>query len=145
YANKDWRGLPIVPRGLENVEPREQYRWNTSESLVKVGRAFDVSPIALDHFLRGYFGGVGSYLTMASDSLVSSGRYGEHPERRLQDYPVLRRFIRQSPYTTTSYERDFWELKNEIDKTVNTARKIRAEFRADDLEHYLGHTATQVL
>lgn len=145
YANRDWRGLPIVPRSLENVEPREQYRWNTSPTLIEVGKRFDVSPIALDHFLRGYLGGVSGYLTMASDSLVTSERWGERPTRRLQEYPVLRRFLREAPYTSTSYQREFWDLYREVDRTVNTARKIRKEFRQDDLEAYLGDTEKIVL
>lgn len=145
YANKDWRGLPIVPFQLENVEPSEQYKWNTSASMIEAGKLFDVSPIALEHFLRGYLGGVGSYLTMASDSLVTAGRYGEDPARRLQDYPVLRRFIREYPYTSTSQARDFWDLKQEVDRTVNTARKIREELRGDDLEQYLGDSEKAVL
>jgi len=145
YANRDWRGLPIVPRGLENVEPREQYRWNTPQSLVEIGKRFNVSPIALDHYLRGYFGGVASYLVMAGDSLVTAGEYGDDPTRRLQDYPVVRRFLRESPYGSTSHQREFWDLKREIDRTVNTAKKIRGEYRADDLEDYLGDSEKSVL
>jgi hypothetical protein len=145
YANKDWRGLPIVPKNLENVEPREQYKWNTSPTLVEIGKRFDVSPIALDHFLRGYLGGTAAYLTMASDSLVTSKRWGEEPASRLSEYPVARRFLREAPYGNTRYQREFWDLYREVDRVANTARKIREEFRQDDLDAYLGDAEKAVL
>lgn len=145
YANKDWRGLPIVPKNLENVEPREQYKWNTSPTLVEIGKRFDVSPIALDHFLRGYFAGTAAYLTMASDSLVTSKRWGEEPASRLSEYPVARRFLREAPYGNTRYQREFWDLYREVDRVANTARKIREEFRQDDLDAYLGDAEKAVL
>lgn len=145
YANRDWRGARVVPENLENVEPGEQFRWNTPESLVRVGKAFEVSPIALNHFLTGYFGGMASYVTMAADSLVTAKEFGEEPTKRLSEYPVARRFVREYPYPNTSYAREFWDLKKEIDRTVNTARKMRLETRSDDLEDYLGMREKEVL
>lgn len=70
---------------------------------------------------------------------------GEEPRKRLSSYPVLRRFAREQPYTSTSYEKAFYEMLDEVTIVANTARKMRREARADDFERYLGQAEREVL
>jgi hypothetical protein len=138
YRNKYWTGAPIVPRSLENVEPQEQYRPWTAQSMVAIGRAFGVSPLRLEALLVGYLGTVGQWALMAADSLVTTPGAGEDPASKLSTMPIARRFLREAPYRRTSYETRFYELADQVTQVVATAAKIRRENRTDDLGSYLG-------
>lgn len=140
YRNRYWTGAPIVPRSLENVEPAEQYRPWTAKSMVEIGEAFNVSPLKLEALVNGYLGTVGQWSLMAADSLVSTDTTGEDPTRRMSQYPVFRRFLREQPFSNTAYEKRFYELADEVTVTVQTMAKLRREAKADKIERYLGES-----
>lgn len=141
YRNRYWTGAPIVPFSLQNVEPSEQYRPWTAPSMVAMGERFNVSPLKLEALVNGYLGTMGQYSIMAADALVSGeGATGDEPSKRLSQYPVFRRFLREQPYSRTAYETRFYELADEVTITVNTMAKMRREGRADKIENYLGQS-----
>lgn len=141
YRNRYWTGAPIVPFSLQNVEPSEQYRPWTPRSMIDIGERFSVSPLKLEALVNGYLGTMGQYSIMAADALVSGeGATGDEPSKRLSQYPLFRRFLREQPYARTTYETRFYELADEITITVNTMAKMRREARADKIENYLGET-----
>jgi GGDEF domain-containing protein len=144
--NQQWNGLPVVPRNLENVEPREQFRAWTPDTYKKIGELFNVSPLKLQALWEGYFGTLGGYAVAASDALMQApDTTGEEPDRRLQQWPLLRRFMREQPYANTSFESRFYDMLDEVDRVVETARKLRREARADDLADYLSETEKAAL
>lgn len=146
WRNQYWNGMPIVPRSLENVEPREQYRATTPQTVIATAQAFGVSPLRLEALWNGYLGTLGSYAIMASDALVAPNpAFGEAPEKTLASYPLFRRFLRQPPYASTSFEADFYELAKETERVVATARKLQSEARGDDLAAYLSEDDKAVL
>jgi len=78
YANKDsFTGRPIETMGQENLRP--EYRFNDRTSMVARGLSTSLnaatgivgkeslSPVQIDHMLRGYFGWLGSFVVGASD------------------------------------------------------------------------------
>jgi DNA repair protein RadC len=137
--NQQWNGLPVVPRSLENVEPREQFQPATADTYKRVGEAFNVSPLKLRALWEGYTGTIGAYAVAASDALLQApDTSGAEPSRSLSQYPLFRRFMREQPYVNTSFENRFYELMDEVTVVVDTARKMRREARADDLDDYLG-------
>ena len=81
--------------------------------------------------INGYFGTLGLYFLQASDMLIPST--GERPEMRLDQYPVVKRFLREQPYRGTSYETDFYNLLSETQTTVATVRKMLSEGRDPNL------------
>lgn len=74
-ANKDWKGAPIIQRGLEdNRIPSDQFGPHTLSFSRYLGEVFPnggVSPAKLEHVLNGYSGGlyrrIGSLLEMLKD------------------------------------------------------------------------------
>ena len=56
-ANRDFRGIPIVSAGLQNLEPKDQYNSRTSKIAVAVGKAFNTSPQKIDFFFNQTLGG----------------------------------------------------------------------------------------
>jgi len=119
YFNWDmFRERKIVPEWQENLDPREQYSSHTSSFSKKVGDILNVSPIAIDHLLSGYTGG------LVSDIL--NGLPKEHKEAA--DIPVVGRiFTREGSYTWGGQSvQDFYDIykkSQSLVRTVNNAIK----------------------
>lgn len=63
-VNKNlFTGFPQVSRRLENLSPEKQIKDDTSGFAVKLGQQLGVSPIKIDAFIKGTFGGLGQQLT----------------------------------------------------------------------------------
>ena len=90
-------GAPIVPRKLQGVDPAEQFTDRSTEFSKFVGQKLDVSPIKLDHFLRGTFGGVSQQILKPSQigetftSRLIKERGGAKEERLFQIGEEIRR------------------------------------------------------
>ena len=69
--NKDlFRDQPIVPPELEGLPAGEQYDQYTSETLRRLGQFIGVSPMKLQHFTRGVFGGLGWQVLGGMDAAI---------------------------------------------------------------------------
>lgn len=144
-SNKKFTGAPIIPEDLKDVESWEQFRPYTSDSMVKLGKALHVSPLKLEHWMRGYFGTLGLYTMMGADGLIGDKFGGEVPEKRIDEIPIYRRFVRQQPYRGTSYETQFYNLATETRRITKTFNKIRNEGRTKDLNEYIGNDDRELL
>jgi len=68
-SNRDFfSGIPIVPRGQEDVPAEEQFGDYTTRVSMTLGRLFGWSPRRIDHMIRGTFG------TAALDLMALPGR-----------------------------------------------------------------------
>jgi len=144
-TNRKFTGAPIIPDDLKDIEATEQYRPWSSESMVELGKKTGVAPLKLEHWVRGYLGTLGMYLLMGSDGLVGDKFGGEVPTRRIDQIPVIRRFLRQAPYRGTRYETEFYKLAEETRKVTKTFNKIRDEGRDKDLNQYIGSKDRELL
>lgn len=64
YANTNFfTGYPQVPYSLEKLSPEKQIKKDTSDIAITMGQKLGVSPIKIDAFIKGTFGGVGEQLT----------------------------------------------------------------------------------
>lgn len=87
--NKDFAGRDIVPARLQDLEPRYQYDYNTSEIAKRLGAAFNWSPKQVDYILNNNTGIIGDILL----PMMSSGQ-----PKNLQDLagtmlsPLTRKF-----------------------------------------------------
>ncbi len=70
YSNKDFfSGKPIIPPHMQEWLPQEQrYPW-TSGTASQIGKLLDVSPLRVEHFIRGNAGGLGMEVLNATDRL----------------------------------------------------------------------------
>jgi hypothetical protein len=145
-SNRSWSGAPIVPESLQEVSAAEQFAPFTSETLIRAGRMFDVSPAKLEYLTRGYFGTLGQYALSASDALLDpSLETGAKPADSLADDYVIRRFVRASPYRGTSYEEEFYEVLDQTREAVATLRKIERDQRFSDVEKFLANAEKRTL
>ncbi|WP_428936922.1 LPD38 domain-containing protein [Fontivita pretiosa] len=66
-----FRGRPIVPEAIKELEPQLQYtRW-TSETSKLAGHYLNLSPAMLDHLIYGYFGTAGRTVVGFIDDAVT--------------------------------------------------------------------------
>lgn len=102
--NEDFKGSPIVPSSMENLEKRLQYDESTTAIAKYIGGFFNISPKQLDHLFSNYFGGLHRALAaVTADSKDWSFGLG-------------RQFIADSAYSndivTRFYdERNSWTVK----------------------------------
>jgi hypothetical protein len=135
--NRNWTGAPIVPEDLKNVEAWEQYRPWTSDTMVALGKTTGMSPIQLESLFKGYFGTIGIYTLMMSDTIFEAASGNEPVAKRMEDYIGLRRFRRDFPLRYTQYQQDFYDLSKEVTTVVNTYNKMLKEGRGEDVQAYL--------
>lgn len=146
-SNRNFTGAPIIPEDLKDVEAFEQFDPYTTNTAVALGKELNISPKKIDHWVRGYFGYLGTYGLEMSDLLINSP-YGDKPEKKIDQYPVLRRFTRTFPLRSTRYQTDFYELVNESRKVLKTFDKMNRELRPDEAAEYLkkeGHETAVAL
>lgn len=96
-GNKDsFTGVPIVPKRLENAPAAAQKTLFTSPTAVKIGEALDLSPMKLQHSIRGFFGGVGDQGVALADLAQPRARKLDRLEgdQLTANLPVLGIFLR---------------------------------------------------
>ena len=139
-ANHDFfQDRPIVPAGMERIEPEYQYNKNTSEMAKAIGAFGGFSPMKVDHLLRGYFGSVATLTMMATNDLIAKAR-GEKvtaPEKNVIDYvsklPGMSGFV--SRPENTAVMSDFYEVYQDVSKANATLASL--ESRPEEYSKYL--------
>jgi hypothetical protein len=112
-------GGDVVPKGLEKLDPSQQYRGATSE----LGKWFSqasfrlLNPIEADHLMRGLFGSVAS-IAMWGSNLVSTNR----PEPEARSNLLYGSFI--APDMPRGREDLFYDLKDKSETAMRTYKKL---------------------
>ncbi|MDD4984089.1 MAG: hypothetical protein PHH82_04615, partial [Candidatus ainarchaeum sp.] len=89
-----FRQRKLLPEGVEQLEPSEQYGRYTSETAKLLGKTVSYSPTKIENLLQGYLGGSSRYATGAGDYLINSIKKaaGEQVPEKPKDisrYPLL--------------------------------------------------------
>ena len=138
YANRDaFTGRPIEGLADAGKRPFARYDESTSASMRALGsftsEATGVSPKQLEHLWRGYLGALGAYALEAADIAV---RWAEgappRAERRWDEVPVVKAFVRESPAFSTRYRTELYEMAREAEQLYRTVRVLREEGRAEE-------------
>jgi diguanylate cyclase (GGDEF)-like protein len=152
--NKTFTGAPIIPFYLENVEPSEQFTWYTSETAKAAARAMGVSPMKLEHMIRGYFGTMGTYALAASDAMIRAAtddymnEYGEFPSRgeTWRENIVVKGLIdwsvNEGPPRRTKYVSDLYDMVREAEKVANTMALMQKR-QSELAEEYITNPQNQ--
>lgn len=135
YANKSfYTGRSIVPVYMENLDPRLQARFGTSQLAIELGAATGVSPLKIDHAMNGYFGTLGGYTLDAIDSVWRNNTPREFPAKYWFDYPIAKRFA----VSTNQPGRlnQFYELWKEVDGAYRSYNDLYESGREDEVIAY---------
>lgn len=135
-ANRDWKGTPIVPPGLDKVtaaDPSLQYNERTGLVFVQLGEALGISPMQAQHYWSATTGYLGRYVTDAAEAaLWREDLWGERPEARspLVSYP-LAAFLGQKVPFRTKYTESFWALRDRAEgarQALSQARRMEIKY-----------------
>jgi len=126
---------PIVGQGMEGVAPGYQTGPGTTSVAADIGKALNISPMKLDYMIKGYSGTMGMYLMDVIDSVYSMNSDIDKPSKRLDQMPVLKRFLIDSEARGTVTA--FYEMKNAADQVVRTDNLLERTFRFNDRADYL--------
>jgi hypothetical protein len=134
YNNKSWfTGRSIVPYFQTGLSPQLQAGMNTSALAQEMGSLFNISPLKVDHILKGYTGTVGSYILFASDVAVrpmlgyeaAPSLLGE-PER----WPMFRRFFQGKDGGGRLAE--YYDFREASERITNDILDLRGKGRHEE-------------
>jgi len=114
----------IVPYYMETgLDPWRQTHFNTNALAQTLGEALNISPMKIEHVLRGYTGTLGTYVLDVVDSTMRAFSSPEmRYERRIEQYPILKRFTQSE--LGGGYAAQFYDLRTEVNRMVQTLNDI---------------------
>lgn len=130
-----YRDTPIVKGWLEDVIPREQYTTNTQEFSKWMAEKFPggkLSPLMIDHFIRGAFGGIGTWAEEGASNIIMEAdpkRREMKPSSRLlfetlpEWTPIVKAFADATP---TKYTQQLDDIYGEYDRTKEAITTLRS-------------------
>ena len=142
YNFDSFRDRPIENMGDEGKLPSYRFSRQTSATAVAAVQAISpladsigLSPKKLEHLVGGYLGTMGLYALGLADIAVRAARdEPPQPAKRLDEYPLIRAFYRQSPAASTVFENDLYNLRTQIEETYKSVRALRKSEQEDEAE-----------
>lgn len=139
YANRTATGAPIVPEGLEDLDPHLQYTATTSQISVDFAQGLstwagvEVSPAQLDHV----FGGVGGEFYRTPARVLD----GDAPAMNAPDIPVLNRFLREPGRGATpqrvAFNDTVMRSSGDLSRAAGTLRDLRERGDVPGMQRFL--------
>jgi hypothetical protein len=133
-----FQGRPLVGTFQKGLETERQFNDSTSELAKVIGSSGLVSPIAADHLIRGMFGSVGGLALYMTNPLLHNDPTVERPSLSMRDamaaLPGTSGFI--SREYETALKTDFYVLRDEVAKVVNTVNDMKTR-SPQDIDSYL--------
>ena len=128
-----WRS--IVSKGMEDVEAKYQVSPSTSELSKLIAQNLGLSPVKVDHILKGYSGTIGMYGIDVIDMVLE--QFGDSPKatRRFEQLPFFKRFV--SDPEARGYVTQYYQLKDAVDTTVRTMNLLEKTGESDEYVKYL--------
>jgi len=117
---------PIIPESLKRLPPELQKTVYTTQTAQMIADKLNVSPMQVEHFIRGYSGAFGKLSLDTIDALLRTLDITEgpvKPKATLSDIPIIRGFVVREPVGSASESLNkFYEL---YDKSVQGYLAIR--------------------
>jgi GNAT superfamily N-acetyltransferase len=132
-------GRPIIPEGIKDLEAAEQYTAATSELGKKISAMLAVpgtdgkralSPVEVDHLIRGIFGTAGAMGQWVSNSIGAMSEV--RPEPSARETPITGSFLREE--VPRGREDLFYDFRDRVNEKYKTYMKMmdREDFEAAD-------------
>lgn len=112
---------PIEGKKYENLASEARYNNNTSEVSKALGntapaKAMELSPLKIEHIIRGYFGTAGVFMARVPNQLIENGKT---PKKYWNEMPFINDFIKSDFEHSKSMD-DWYKLKKNLDEYHNT-------------------------
>lgn len=145
YSNKDrFSGRDIQSASMEKLEPQERYNAGTSmaargasTAMSKVMGTSALSPVQIDHLLRGYFGWLGSFVVGAGDVIARPAT--NQPKRPTPDYWKVATggMVADKDSGSSRYVSQMYEQAKELEMAYSTFRAIEKKGNAEATREYV--------
>jgi len=139
-----FRDAPIIPRGEQDLEKKDQYGINTSETAKLAGHALShvpgvsdtnfASPRIIDNTIKGFTATLGQYGVEGLDTLLQAmlgNSEAPQPSRAFYEHPPVSGFL-----ATTNgggqIRQDFYDKWDKLTKAKNSAEKNQQPFKDPD-------------
>jgi hypothetical protein len=133
-----YSGRPLIGHFEKMKETERQFTDTTSELAKSLGSTGIMSPIAIDHILRGMFGSAGGLAIYMTNPLLHSDPNIERPTMSLKD--AMAALPGTSGFVSRDYEsgfkNDFYVLRDEVAKVANTMSDLKQK-SPEKIEEYL--------
>jgi hypothetical protein len=123
-------GNPIVGQAMRNVDPSLQFTSGTSE-IAKMFGMVGISPMKVDHIIRGYTGMVGAIALDVTDAVADPNR----ASKPINKIPQISTFMYDP--SGRGYKSEFYRFRESVDKVVDTVNLFKREGRVQELHDYL--------
>jgi hypothetical protein len=131
-----FQGRPLVGIYQQNLELERQFNDSTSELAKLIGSTGLMSPINADHIIRGVLGTTGGLMLYMTNKMLHSDPMVPRPELSFKD--AIATFPGMSPFVSREYgtalKNDFYVLREEVDRAVDTLNDIERRSPQDILE-----------
>jgi hypothetical protein len=113
---------------MRRLDADRQYNKNTTEFSKALGSLTGMSPLMLDHFLRGYFGSAVTLGALATNDLINAAR-GNPPRPEMSvgqmigSLPSISGFM--SKEENTAVLSDFYEVARDVNKAAATFSSMK--------------------
>ena len=130
---------PIVGQGMGDVAPEFQVGPGTSKVAEMLGRQLGMSPVKIDHILKGYTGTMGIYMVDATDLVMEQFGDSAKANKRFEQLPIIKRFAvdPEARGTVTAY----YELKDAVDTFTRTSNLLEKTSKPEDFVKYVQKNA----
>ena len=140
-ANYDFfQQKPLIGTYQKKKEIERQFDDSTSELAKVIGRADVISPIAVDHLIRGLFGSAGGLVLYATNPFLWHVTSPNTPRPSISMQDALATIPNASGFITKEYEtglkKDFFALKEEVDRAANTLTDLKQR-NPEDIKDYI--------
>jgi hypothetical protein len=131
---------PLVGMYQKKKEIERQFDDNTSALAKVFGRSGLISPIAIDHLVRGMFGSAGGLVLYATNPFLWNITSPNTPRPSISMKDALATIPNASGFITKEYEsglkNDFFALKEEVDRAASTLTDLK-DRNPEDIKDYI--------
>ena len=130
---------PIVGQGMEDVASQFQVGPGTSKVAEIMGKQLGISPMKIDHMLKGYTGTIGVYMVDTTDLIMEQFGTGTKANKRFEQMPVIKRFTvdPEARGNITGY----YELKDSVDTFTRTSNLLEKTSKPEEFLAYVKKNA----
>ena len=136
YSNMNtFTKRPVVGYYMDKLDPELQVRQSTNELIRVVSQSVGISPIKLEHMIKGYTGSLGVYGMFLTDRLTRQFTDSNQLPLTTNTTPFVKRFLVDDDFGR-GLQTQYYNLQTKVDEAVNSLSKLKKEGRLKDYVLY---------
>lgn len=147
YANKDsFTGRPIENMSMQRLDPTMRYNSSTSMTARAASQATmgALSPVQIDHLVRGYFGWLGGFVNGGADMAWRS--MSNEPTKPALDYWkfATQGILKEQGTGSSRYVTMVYDQAKELEEAHATYRQLKKDGKLEEAQEYAEDNADKL-